>query len=59
MKKTSFLLARPLQGFFQLPLILWIEQGGSLLHVTLRDDLCDGLTNLGKLKSSFVDHLIT
>ena len=40
-----FLLARSLQGVFLLPLIPWIEQGGSsLVLVTLLYDLCDGLT---------------
>ena len=39
-----FLLARPSQDVFLLPLIPWIEQGGSLLRVTLMYDLCDGLT---------------
>ena len=33
-----FLLARPLQDVFQLPLVPWIEQGGSvyfLLHYSM------------------------
>ena len=40
------LLARPSQDVSQLPLILWIEQGDSILLFTLIYDLCDGLTIL-------------
>ena len=42
--QTSKLLARSSQDVFLLPLIPWIEQGGSILLVTLLYDLCDGLT---------------
>ena len=41
-----FLLARPSQDVFLLPHIQRIEQGGSLLLVTLLYDLCDDLTIL-------------
>ena len=46
--KQSFLLllARSLQDVFLLPHIPWIEQGGSLLLVTLLYDLFDALTIL-------------
>ena len=39
-------IGRPLQDVFLLPLIPWIEQEGSILHVILLYDLSDVLTIL-------------
>ena len=47
-------LTRPSQDVFLLPLLPWIEQGSSILVVTLLYDLCDGLTILSYLLVSLV-----
>ena len=50
------LLAKPSQEVFLLPHIPWIEQGGSILLVTLLYRLFDDLTILSKMGGVSTDH---
>ena len=49
----------PLEDVFILHFIIWIQQGGSILLVTLLNDICYGLTILGIMGGLSTENLLS